>query len=280
VTPNPAGKTYGDADPALTGVLNGFLATDNVTAIYSRATGETAGRYTISGTLSSTGALSNYDITYNTAAFTVNKATLTVTAVDTTKYLNAPNPTMTATFTGFKNGEDRATSGVMTGSPSLTSVATGTSPVGSYTITAAVGTLAATNYTFSFVNGTLRIVFSWNGFLQPINDTAHQIGINQSKFKLGQTIPAKFVIQDAMGNIVQQTGNPTFTRSTYRGSCDAGATLETTELFQADSVPEYKWDGGQYHYNWSTKGLTAGVYLIFANLADGTNHPVSICLQK
>ena len=38
-----ATKVYGDADPAFTGTLTGFLAADNVTATYSRAAGETAG---------------------------------------------------------------------------------------------------------------------------------------------------------------------------------------------------------------------------------------------
>jgi hypothetical protein len=42
----------------------------------------------------------------------------------------------------------------------------------------------------------------------------------------------------------------------------------------------YNWDGNQYHYNWSTKGLTAGEYRIFANLADGTARYVDICLTK
>ena len=32
VTPNAASKTYGAADPALTGTLSGFLAADGVTA--------------------------------------------------------------------------------------------------------------------------------------------------------------------------------------------------------------------------------------------------------
>jgi hypothetical protein len=48
----------------------------------------------------------------------------------------------------------------------------------------------------------------------------------------------------------------------------------------ADNVPVFTWDGSQYHYNWSTKGLTAGLYRIFANLADGTVRSVDICLTK
>src|SRR5437868_11834694 len=67
------------------------------------------------------------------------------------------HPTSPATYSGFKNSETLGTSG-LTGSPSLTTTATGTSGVpGPYTITAALGTLAAGNYSFSFVNGHLTI---------------------------------------------------------------------------------------------------------------------------
>src|SRR5207247_1745995 len=41
VTPNPAGKTYGDADPSFSGTLTGFLPADGVSATYSRTPGET-----------------------------------------------------------------------------------------------------------------------------------------------------------------------------------------------------------------------------------------------
>ncbi len=81
VTPNAANKVYGTADPALTGTLSGFLAADGVTATYSRISGETvAGSpYTISAKLSPTAVLANYSITYNTAPFTITKATPTLT---------------------------------------------------------------------------------------------------------------------------------------------------------------------------------------------------------
>ena len=74
VTPNAASKTYGDADPALTGVLSGFIPADGVTATYSRTAGETvAGSpYTISAVLSPAAVLTNYTITYNTALFTIS----------------------------------------------------------------------------------------------------------------------------------------------------------------------------------------------------------------
>ena len=45
----------------------------------------------------------------------------------------------------------------MSGVPSLTSDATAASPVGNYTITAALGTLTSQNYTFTFHTGTLTV---------------------------------------------------------------------------------------------------------------------------
>jgi hypothetical protein len=80
---------------------------------------------------------------------------------------------------------------------------------------------------------------------------------------------------------VQQTPNPTFSRSGNLGSCDVNAVPETiTEVVAPDAGVIYTWDGSKYHYNWSTKGLTAGEYRIYANLADGTKPYVDICLTK
>ncbi|AMY13017.1 Kelch motif [Luteitalea pratensis] len=135
------------------------------------------------------------------------------------------------------------------------------------------------NYNGASITVEIDVVYGWDGFLQPINDTAHDL-VLMSKFKTGQTIPAKFVLKNAAGAVVQQTGIPTFTRTGRLGACDSAAALETPEPVSASVVPLYQWDGSQYHYNWSTKGLTAGLYRIFANLADGTAQSVDICLTK
>ena len=98
-----------------------------------------------------------YDPSTSSAyAQTVNQATLTVTADDKSKVYHASLPTLTATITGFQNGD---TSSILSGSPTLTNSATSTSPVGSYTITATAGSLTDTsgNYSLSFANGTLGI---------------------------------------------------------------------------------------------------------------------------
>jgi hypothetical protein len=83
---------------------------------------------------------------------TVNKATLTVTADDKSKIYNTPNPPLTNAITGFVNGETIAD---LTTQPTASTTATTSSNVGTYPITPSGGT--ATNYTFTYVNGTLTI---------------------------------------------------------------------------------------------------------------------------
>src|SRR5207248_5702530 len=95
---NPNSKTYGDNEPnpLTTGSGSGFLPADNVTAAYSRAAGETVagGPYHITATLSSTAALSNYEITSAGANFTINAKSATWTTNPNSKSYgdNDPNP--------------------------------------------------------------------------------------------------------------------------------------------------------------------------------------------
>src|SRR5207245_2845069 len=103
VTPNAASKTYGGADPAFTGTLVGFLAADGITATYTRAAGESvAGSpYKISANLSPTGVLGNYNVTYNTAEFKINKKDASVTPNAANKIYGSADPTFTGTLVGF-----------------------------------------------------------------------------------------------------------------------------------------------------------------------------------
>src|SRR5205823_1161107 len=82
------------------------------------------------------------DSTAGTLSQSVAAAVLTVTADDQSKVYGAALPTFTASYSGFVNGD---TAAVLSGSPSLSTSASATSDVGSYTITAAQGTLAAAN---------------------------------------------------------------------------------------------------------------------------------------
>src|SRR5206468_2071554 len=97
VTPTEASKTYGAADPTLTGTVRGFLAAEGVTASHSRAAGETVagGPYTISATLSPAAMLGNYAIAYNTANFTIDAKSASVTPNAASKTYGSADPVLT-----------------------------------------------------------------------------------------------------------------------------------------------------------------------------------------
>src|SRR5204862_450467 len=118
------------------------LATSGVTGVPSLTSAatpaSTPGTFPITAAIGTLGS-ANYSFTFASGTLTITKATLTVTATDASRGYGDANPTFTANYAGFKNGETLATSGV-TGSPSLTTAATPASTPGTFPITAAIGT--------------------------------------------------------------------------------------------------------------------------------------------
>ena len=162
ITADNQNMVYGAALPALTASFSGFVNGDTPASLSTQptlATTATAGS-NVSGSpygIAASGAADpDYTISHVPGTLTVTPATLTVTADNQTRVYGAADPPLTASFSGFVNGETLASSGV-SGSPSLTSNDTAASPVGTYAILAAQGTLTAQNYTFSFVSGTLTV---------------------------------------------------------------------------------------------------------------------------
>ena len=83
-------------------------------------------------------------------------APLTVTANNFTRIFNTANPAFTVSYSGFVNGDTASSLG---GTLSVTTTATTSSPVGTYTITA-VG-LISSNYNITYAPGTLTITKAW-----------------------------------------------------------------------------------------------------------------------
>ncbi|HEY4337744.1 MAG TPA: MBG domain-containing protein, partial [Puia sp.] len=103
--------------------------------------------------ITASGALSaNYTISYNGGTMTVQRATLTVTPNPVTFTYGGTLPGLTATYTGFVNGDNVAG---LTSSPSISTTATASSPAGTYSITSAGG--SSSNYNFVYNTGTLTI---------------------------------------------------------------------------------------------------------------------------
>ncbi len=216
----------------------------------------------------------NYNGASRTVQINVQKAALSVTADSKTKLLGAENPVLTGTLTGVVAGDN------ITASYSTT--ATTTSPVGSYPI---VPTLndpdnKLGNYNVTRTNGTLSVIYAWAGFLQPINDTAHQVGTSTSIFKAGSTVPAKFVLKDVHGNVVQAATAPLWI-TPARGSALTDAVNESLYGETATGGTTYTWTGTHYQYNWGTAKSQGGYYWrIGVKLDDGTTRYVNLGLRS
>ncbi|HEX5503851.1 MAG TPA: MBG domain-containing protein, partial [Thermomicrobiales bacterium] len=161
----PADQTYGDA-PVTLGATGGgsgnpvaFATTTPAVCAAGGANGVTltlVGAGTCTVTADQAGNARYATAPTVTRSFTVAKAALTVTADAQSRAYGAANPPLTATISGFVNGETLATSGV-DGAPGLSTAATAGSGAGTYAIVPALGTLAARNYTFTFADGALTV---------------------------------------------------------------------------------------------------------------------------
>jgi hypothetical protein len=156
--PNPGTQTYGVAPITLSATASSGLAVSY--AVISGPATVSGGKLTITGAGSVTvQATQSGNNTYAAATpvsviITVNKARLTVTANNAARLYGAANPTLTYAITGFVNGD---TSAVVSGTASLTTTATAASAVGPYPVTFSTRSLTASNYTFTYVSGTLVV---------------------------------------------------------------------------------------------------------------------------
>jgi hypothetical protein len=160
---------------------------------------------------------------------------------------------------------------------SCTVIVTGgtASGAGTFTYTATATDKAGNKVT---TTGTYKVVYRFDGFLQPINDTAHQIGASTSVFKAGSTVPVKFQLKKADGTLVQATAPVWLTP--VRGSSMSLPVDESAYTASGDSGSTYRYDATaqQYIYNWKT-GTGGNYYRIGVTLDDGQTYYVNIGLR-
>ncbi len=182
-----AGKTINftlNGNPAGSGVTDATgLATSS--AVLLSGSSYNAGVYPTGAAASFAGDPS-FGASSGHNSLTVNKAKLIVSADSKSRLYGEPNPTLTASYTGFVNGETLATSGV-TGTPTLTTTATQSSPVGKYPISITQGTLAGgNNYAITLVDGTLTVYLSGIIGLQKITIGASSALVDSYDSSAGQ----------------------------------------------------------------------------------------------
>ncbi|MBL8057212.1 MAG: hypothetical protein JNK29_10965, partial [Anaerolineales bacterium] len=216
--PAPVALTYG---AALGGAqLNASTPVAGAFA-YSPAAGAVlgAGAHTLTAVFTPADS-ANYAVVTATTSLTVNPAPLTIAANSVSRSYGAANPSFTAVYTGFVNGD---TAGVLSGA--LTVTATQTTPAGAYAI---ASTRAGPNYAVTYVPGALTITPA------PLTVTAN----NQSK-AYGAALPALGVSYSGFMNSetsavldVLPTAGTTATQSspagTYAITASAGADANYT----------------------------------------------------
>jgi hypothetical protein len=146
--------------------------------------------------------------------------------------------------------------------------------VGTFTYTATATDKAGNETT---TTGTYKVIYRFDGFLQPINDTAHQVGTSTSVFKAGSTVPVKFQLKKADGTVVQANTTPVWL-TPIKGASMTIPVDESLYTVSADSGNTYRSDGQQYIYNWKT-GAGGYYYRIGVTLDDGQSHYVNIGLR-
>jgi len=185
---------------------------------------------------------------------------------------SVPTPTCTATdsYSGVASCVGSVTGGLANG-------------VGTFNYTA-TATDKAGNSVMQSV--TYKVVYNVPGnvafFLQPINDTAHTVSSTLSVFKAGQTVPVKFQLRNAAGQVVQANAAPIW-QTPAKGNLMTSAVNEDSFAVTGDAGATFRWDSSaqQYIYNWNTASTQGGSYWkIGVRLDDGQTYYTDVGLRK
>ena len=161
VTANNLNKIYGSANPTITYNMSSTDALDTVTGTpvlsVSADENSNAGNYAITASLGTLASTLGYDIVLNNGTLSITPKSLSITADDKTKIYGSVNPAFTANYSGFVLGQNNSALG---GALSFSTSADENSKVGNYSITPSG--LTSNNYTISFADGVLSIIYDIN----------------------------------------------------------------------------------------------------------------------
>jgi hypothetical protein len=200
-----------------------------------------------------------------TVSGTFQEATEPNTQITIDFYANtAPDPS------GYGEGQTYLGSKTVTtdahGNASFTATGLAAIPAGQGFVTATATDAAGNTSEFSKC-----FAYNFSGFLSPIS-------LNRA-FKQGSTIPIKWTLTDVRGN-------PVTTLSAIRSLTVTIASTTYTLYNGTTNTSSYtsggtvlRNDGGQYVFNWTTKGFATGSYVLTAALSDGSTWSKTIVLS-
>ena len=266
ITWAPGALTYGQGlggtQLNATAAYNGTALTGSFVYTPTAGTILTAGAHTLSVTFTPSDTL-DYTSATQSVQITVSPATLTVTSNASQQFGQVNPGALTPSYNGFVNGD---TAAVLTGAPNITTMATTNSAVGGYPTTVTQGTLTASNYTFSFVAGSLTVTqatptISWPTPAPILAGTAlSATQLNATATVNGNTLTGTFSYTPAVGaipSIGSQTLSVTFTPTGTGSGNYMTATTTVTLLVnqaQASFVALDTTTKGSWHSNYGSDG--------------------------
>jgi gliding motility-associated-like protein len=160
ITANNQTKVYGAALPTLTASITGLVNGDTGSSLTTQPTLSTTATAAshVAGSpysITASGAVDpNYTISYVAGSLTISGVPLTITADNQSKAYGAAIPTLTASITGFVNGDTGAS---LTTQPTLTTTATAASTVAGNPYSIMASGAVDADYTISYVAGSLTV---------------------------------------------------------------------------------------------------------------------------
>ena len=127
-----------------------------------------------------------------------------------------------------------------------------------------------------------QVIYDFDGFLNPLTDCINNAcaDYDVTVVNPGSTLPVKFQLKDANGDVVQAMSDPIWLAPANFSYLPTS--LPNDYEFQMSSET-YKWKKNHqnYVYEWSTKGLPDNsIWLVGVRLDDGMTHYVFVVLAK
>ena len=164
---------------------------------------------------------------------------------------------------------------------------TGSGPA-SCVVTVSAGTVGTITWTATATDkagnkatatGTYRVVYRFDGFVQPVNDTARVVGATTSVFKAATTVPVKFQLKRSNGTLVTSGVAPAWA-GPVKGGYACAPVNETVSTATPDTGTTYRAEtpAGQYGYNWKAPAGSS-LWRLGVTLNDGQSYYVTISVR-
>ena len=114
----------------------------------------------------------------------------------------------------------------------------------------------------------INVNYTFVGFLQPIDNLP-----TLNSVKAGQTIPIKWQLKDAAGNLINDLGSLAPNGLPPEPLHCGSAPVDVIEELSAPGSTVFRFDGTQFIYNWqTTKSWAGGCRTLQVRLSDGTSY--------